>query len=139
MKKSFVFALLIPATILVSCGNAVNHNHSAEGTTQEAPVIQHIKQEVALPMLKDENVITIDVRTQPEISRGYIDGADLFIDVNGNFAAEIAKLDKTKTYLVYCHSGARSNNAVNQMKAAGFTSLYNLVGGISSWSGPVTK
>lgn len=135
----YLFALLIPATMMVSCGNAVNHHNATEGTLQEAPVIQHIKQDVALPMLKDTNVITIDVRTQPEISRGYIDGADLFIDVNGDFKAEIAKLDKTKTYLVYCHSGARSNNAVNQMKAAGFTNLYNLVGGISSWSGPVTK
>ena len=47
--------------------------------------------------------------------------------------SEIAKLDKKRTYLVYCKAGVRSGNAASIMKAAGFSHLYSLDGGIDAW------
>jgi rhodanese-related sulfurtransferase len=77
---------------------------------------------------------------QEKLAEGYIDGADLFIDVNGNsFQSEIAKLDKSANYIVYCRSGARSMNASNYMVEQGFTNVYNLDGGIMRWNGKVVK
>ena len=65
---------------------------------------------------------------------GHINGA-INIDVEGNtFDAEIANLDKSKTYSVYCQSGRRSLIAVDKMATAGFASLFNLENGIANWS-----
>lgn len=123
------------ALIFFSCNAATQQN--AEGDSTGTAHVQNIKQDQAITMMNDSNVVVIDVRTPGEVNRGYIDGADLFIDYNGgNFDAEIAKLDKNKKYVVYCHSGARSARASQQMIDAGFTQVSNLLGGISSWSGP---
>ena len=36
--------------------------------------------------------------------------------------------------VVYCHHGIRSLNAISQLRALGFTRLYNLSGGIDQWT-----
>ncbi len=128
---------MMSALLVTACGN--NPTATNDGTQQEAPAVQDIKQAEAMPMLNDTNVIVIDVRTPGEVQAGYITGADLFIDINGDFQAGIANLDKSKTYLVYCKSGGRSGRAAKIMESAGFTSIYNLSGGISAWSGPVSQ
>ncbi|HCS21853.1 MAG TPA: rhodanese-like domain-containing protein [Bacteroidetes bacterium] len=138
MRKLFLITMIIPVALLASCdANKGTQKKGGDGTEQQAPAIQNIGQTEALPMLNDTNVVTIDVRTSGEVLEGYIDGADLFIDVNGDFKSQIATLDKSKTYLVYCRSGGRSSTAAKMMEAEGFNSIYNLSGGISSWSGPV--
>jgi rhodanese-related sulfurtransferase len=82
----------------------------------------------------ETDVVTLDVRTAGEFLAGHINGA-INIDVEGNtFDAEIAKLDKSKTYSVYCQSGRRSLIAVEKMASAGFDSLFNLENGIADWS-----
>ena len=47
--------------------------------------------------------------------------------------------DKSKNYYVYCHSGVRSVQACQIMKTFGFNNLYNLLGGISEWTGQKNK
>ena len=80
------------------------------------------------------------MRTPGEVSEGYIDGATLFIDYNGsNFDSKISKLDKSKSYIIYCHSGGRSARAFELMASKGFKKLYNLEGGISGWTGVIKK
>lgn len=87
-----------------------------------------------------ENTVILDVRTPSEIADGYISGASLFIDINDpSFAEKMQALDKSKTYLVYCRSGARSSKASGWMAENGFTSVYNLSGGILGWSGKIEK
>ena len=82
----------------------------------------------------------MDVRTPDEIAGGFIKGTTLFADVNGTaFTTEIDKLDKSKTYIVYCRSGARSSTAADIMIKSGFTKVYNLTGGISNWQGEISK
>ncbi|HCQ29697.1 MAG TPA: rhodanese-like domain-containing protein, partial [Flavobacteriales bacterium] len=41
------------------------------------------------------------------------------------------------SYYVYCRSGGRSASACGAMASIGFPKLYNLAGGIMSWSGEV--
>jgi rhodanese-related sulfurtransferase len=82
----------------------------------------------------ETDVVTLDVRAAGEFMAGHIDGA-INIDVEGNtFDAEIANLDKSKTYSVYCQSGRRSQIAVDKMASAGFGSLFNLKNGIADWN-----
>jgi len=83
---------------------------------------------------QESGVITLDVRTPGEFFNGHISGA-MNIDVEGmNFDSEIEKLDKSATYAVYCRSGRRSAIAVETMKDAGFTNLFNMNAGTEEWS-----
>lgn len=87
-----------------------------------------------------KNTVVIDVRTPGETAAGVIEGVDLFIDFNApNFAAEVAKLDKSKTYVLYCRSGGRSAAASQVFVDKGFKSVYNLAGGITAWKGKIIK
>ncbi len=75
----------------------------------------------------------IDVRTPDEMAEGHIPNAKNVDYKNDNFKSEIAKLDKNRTYILYCKTGVRSGNAADVMKAAGFTHIYALNGGIEAW------
>lgn len=80
-----------------------------------------------------ENAAILDVRTPEEFAGGYINNATN-IDYNGRgFADEISKLDKDKTYYVYCLSGKRSESAASYMRNNGFKNVINLEGGILAW------
>jgi rhodanese-related sulfurtransferase len=82
---------------------------------------------------KEAGVVLLDVRTAGEFNAGHLEGA-INIDVEGmTFEAELASLDKSKTYAVYCQSGRRSRIAIDTMNKAGFTKLFNLDEGIGSW------
>jgi rhodanese-related sulfurtransferase len=83
---------------------------------------------------QEVGVVSLDVRTADEFAEGHLINAININVESGNFEAEIEKLDKNTTYAVYCRSGRRSAIAVDLMKKAGFTSLYNLDGGVIDWS-----
>ena len=79
------------------------------------------------------DVVLIDARTAAEFATGHIPGA-LNIDVkSSDFKEKIQNLDPNRTYMVNCLSGIRSTRACNIMKDEGFTSLYNLKGGVRAW------
>ena len=83
---------------------------------------------------KKPGIVLLDVRTAEEFSQGHLAGARN-ADFNNTeiFSQTLASLDKQKTYLIYCRSGNRSARALEQMKAAGFSSVINLDGGIQAW------
>ena len=85
-------------------------------------------------MLKErDDVVLIDARTDAEIAEVAIPG-HIQIDVSHpHFQEKLEKLDKDKTYLVYCRSGARSASLANFMGQLGFRHVYNLAGGIIAW------
>ncbi len=72
------------------------------------------------------DAIIIDVRTPEEFAAGHLDGALLYNVQDPLFEANIAALDATATYVVYCRSGNRSAQAIERMKAVGFTTLTDL-------------
>ena len=81
-----------------------------------------------------KDAVILDVRTAGEVAQGAIKGA-VNIDVSSpSFKEKLASLDKEKTYLVYCRSGARSVRACNIMCESGFTKLVNLQGGYMAWA-----
>lgn len=85
-------------------------------------------------LMKNKGAVrVIDVRTPEEMAEGKIPGAINIDFKNENFKSKIAKLDKRRTYILYCKTGIRSGNAASDMRAAGFTHLYSLDGGIEAW------
>ena len=87
----------------------------------------------------DSDAVILDVRTYSEIQQGYIPNA-IHIDIyrGQEFIDEVMKLDKAKSYYVYCKSGGRSGQACSFMNQAGFEKAYNLTGGIMQWQGEIT-
>ncbi len=76
----------------------------------------------------------LDVRTPEEFVGGSIADA-INIDFNNNsFESEVQKLDKTKAIFVYCKAGGRSKEAAEILQKNGFKLVYDLKGGIMSWT-----
>lgn len=125
MMKIFPILALLTLT-LWSCAS------SAQTAYKNAPVSELTK------MKAEKKAIVIDVRTPAEWQQGVIAGADLFMDYNSpTFQQQLAKLDKSKTYIVYCRSGGRSAGASQVMVDSGFKNVINMQGGISSWGGKI--
>lgn len=76
----------------------------------------------------------IDVRTPEEYAAGHLEGATNINVEATTFTDQIAALDKAGTYAVYCRSGNRSRTATQQMADAGFSTMYDLDGGIIAWT-----
>ena len=87
----------------------------------------------------DSNAVILDVRTFSEMQQGYIPNA-IHIDIykGQDFIDEVMKLDKNKSYYVYCRSGGRSGQACAFMNQAGFAKAFNLIGGFMQWQGEIT-
>jgi rhodanese-related sulfurtransferase len=78
----------------------------------------------------DNNVLLIDCRTIEEINQFSLD-YDLHLDLtDNNILNRINNLDKDTKYIIYCHSGVRSQFLCNYLSQNGFKNLYNLDGGI---------
>jgi len=82
--------------------------------------------------LESTNAVLLDVRAPSEFVGGHLKGAKNINVLSPNFQTEIKKLDKEKTYFVYCRSGARSSQACSTMEQLGY-SAFNLSGGIGAW------
>ena len=79
--------------------------------------------------LIDKGAIVIDVRSADEYNEGHIKGA-INIPVD---EIDSISYKKDKTIIVYCASGIRSEKAVKRLVELGYTSLYNLDGGLLNW------
>ncbi len=139
MKKLslFTFSLLL-LTFTINCNSpeqaeATTDNTETEAVTSYNDMTQDEFKawEAELP----EDVVILDVRTDEEVAEGMIEGA-IQIDYRGeNFRDEVAKLDTSKTYVVYCRSGGRSSAASEMMsEELGFENVNNLLGGYSEYS-----
>ena len=86
-------------------------------------------------MNEDKYSILMDVRTLEEYKALRIPNTKLIDIHQHNFLVQIDKLDRSKSYFIYCRSGSRSYSACKQMKSMGFEKVYNLKGGIINWHG----
>ena len=86
----------------------------------------------------EKDFLIIDVRTPEEYEDLRIPNS-INIDFYNpkNFILELEKLDKNKSYYVYCRTGSRSATTCDLMKEMGFAKTYNLLGGIAQWKGEV--
>ena len=103
----------------------------------EAPIVEGIPQ-INVQQLKKkldakENIFVLDVREPHEYQIANL-GAPL-IPV-GSIESRIAEIasHKNDEVIVHCRSGARSQKAAVALKAAGFTNVFNLAGGILAWA-----
>ena len=73
-------------------------------------------------VMKEDNYVIVDVRTKEEYAEAHLKEA---INIPYDEINKETDLDKTKTILVYCKSGNRSNIAYETLKDLGYT-VYDL-------------
>ncbi len=133
MKSRIIAASLSAVVLLGACGSGT--------ATVDAPTqtqsIELINPADADQLLEDNagsgDFVILDIRTPEEFNAGRIAGSINIDFYEANFASELDKLDKDKTYFVYCHSGNRSGSAMGTMRDLGFIDVYDLDGGIQAW------
>ena len=127
IKKVTLALLLAGVTVLLTaCGSGGNKVTNLNVSDFDSKI-------------KDPSVVILDVRTPAEFQEGHIQSA-INIDFEAsNFESEVKKLDKSKSYAVYCRSGRRSGLATEIMARDGFKSVFNLNGGIIDWQSSGNK
>jgi len=66
------------------------------------------------------NTMLIDVRTPAEFAEGHLDGAVNIPVELATFTQQVALLDPSVDYLVYCRTGRRADVAMEYMDTLGF-------------------
>jgi len=98
------------------------------------PVYQNVDLVTAKKIMDlNKKLVLIDVRTPEEIAQGKIGNA-LEMDIKApDFLDRLRALDKATPYMVYCHAGGRSAQAMKVMQEMGFVQVYNFDPGYRVW------
>ncbi len=100
-------------------------------------IIENVSPQEALNLIQENqnnpDFVILDVRTAEEVADGHIEEAINIDFYSETFRDEIDRLDKNRTYLIYCRSGGRSGNALDIMAELNFREVYNISDGIIAW------
>ncbi len=113
---------------------------SASVYAQTSQVLNATEFEKKMTATKEKTIL--DVRTPGEYSEGHLADAKNIDYYKDDFKQQVSKLDKNKPVFVYCKAGGRSGSATEILTELGFTKIFDLQGGITSWkqaNKPVTK
>lgn len=139
--RYFQLVLMIFVMIALSgCDDVANKKQALfnEFNAADTIKISYVLPDEALELIKNnlENTdfTIIDVRTPQEYVMGHLQGANNIDIYSANFVDRVKKLSRSKTYLLYCLSGSRTERAADIFKSLGFKSVYILRGGISLWA-----
>jgi sulfur-carrier protein adenylyltransferase/sulfurtransferase len=102
---------------------------------QLADAVPEITPSELAERLRRGDVDLIDVREPHEWDIARIPGARLI--PLGTIPEALSSLDDSRDIVLHCKGGTRSAKALKQLRAAGFTRVWNLAGGITRWSDDV--
>ncbi len=115
-------------------------------SSQQSQVFKTISPDEAYRLIQENannpDFVIIDIRTPQEYKAGHIPNAINIDYYSPTFKEKLDKLDKSKTYLIYCRTGHRTGNTMPVMKELGFQKVYEIRGGITAWASkgyPVVK
>ena len=124
-RSVWVLALAVTLTALLA-----PHSARAQSTM---PAVQKIDVNEFDQKRKEPDTVVLDVRTSHEYTAGHVPGA-VNLDIHDpKFLEKVDALDKSKTYLVHCAMGVRSEAATKKMAALGFPNLFDFHGGFKAW------
>ncbi len=129
----FIFLFLI-TTCMVFCQQPVKHaafSLMLKGLYKNTiPILPADSN--TLKAIQANKYTLLDARESEEYAVSCLPGAT-WVGYD-HFPATTLPADKTKPVLVYCTVGYRSERIGEKLKALGYTTVYNLYGGIVEWS-----
>lgn len=133
---------------------AESAGHQYLGTVEEGEVLKHYlrkssdeaKETHSFPHVADnaqleqklqsgEPVVVLDVREPAEYAFTHIPNA-ISIPL-GELESRLGELNQQDEIYVVCRTGTRSDLAAQKLASNGFDRIFNVVPGMSRWSGPV--
>jgi len=98
--------------------------------------------EVHTRLVDDDSLLVLDVREVSEYKEGhmaeppgYLPITPVNMPLNSNVLEQhYSDLPRDIDIIVYCRSGSRSATASSFLETQGFTRIYNMTGGFSSWN-----
>ena len=102
----------------------------AEADTGE---IESISPREASAMYTGQKAIIVDVREDSEWNEQHIPGAIHIPLAQLNVRLSELKQYKDSPVITQCRTGGRSAQALDVLKSAGFSKVYNMDGGIMAW------
>lgn len=124
------------AGVFLAVGLALAGCGGGSGAAAASATIQTISPTEAADLLAGgpEGLVVLDVRTPGEFSDGHLPGAVNLDYTAAGFADELGDFDRAAPYLLYCHTGNRSEGAREMMRTLGFREVYEIAGGIAAWA-----
>jgi phage shock protein E len=141
MRNRFYFPFLLGLVLGTLGLQSVDSRQGQDKESAKAKV-HHVDAKEAAKLVATNGVVVLDVRTPEEYADGHIAGATNISFLSKDFAEQVGKLDRSKTYLVHCASGRRSTSALPVLSKLNFTNLIHLDNGFNAWeeaNNPVTK
>lgn len=118
-KHRIATAVLVPSVfVLAGCGGD-------ESTSSNVAVAEAASESSTVDVAQ---LTLIDVRDVSEFESGHLPNATNIPFNDGTLEAQLPSLDPNVAYGIYCRSGSRSGQAIEQMTKAGFTNLVDLGG-----------
>lgn len=126
------------ALLLASCGDdAATPAATQDADLAAAPAgsIRVVSPEEAKATIDaaPADLVVLDVRTPEEYDEAHLADAVLVDFYAADFADQLAALDPTVPYVLYCRSGNRSGQARQMMADLAFQDVSDIDGGITSW------
>ncbi len=82
---------------------------------------------------KGENIVFLDAREKNEYKVSHIQNS-IFVGYDNFSLKSVQDLPKNQMIVVYCSVGYRSGKIGAKLREAGYTSVFNLYGGIFDWA-----
>ena len=128
-KKRIAFAI----PIFIICLGFVLSSLSAQDSTRIISVSAKEAEALINNHNRDNDFAILDIRTPGEFQSGHLAKSILIDFYSKSFVDQLARLDKEKTFLIYCRSGSRSTKSLELFKKLKFLKVYHMSSGIRAW------
>jgi len=135
--------LAFAAVLLIAVSGCIGTQ--AEAAVQKTAAIETAAPQVIVPyenvMVQDvmemmgsnRDFLILDVRTEAEFAQGHLNNAVNIPDYEIEERYKELNASKDKSIVVICAAGVRSKAAAEKLSKLGFTSIYNMLGGMNQW------
>jgi len=131
--KHLLFLMICWSLLLVACGGATSPSEVAivvvEGEELDLP--RELNVQTVAAIQERDDVFLLDVREQWEYDVGHL--SDITHIPTGEIANRLSEIPTDKNVVVYCASGARSDQVTNFLLQNGYSDVHDMQGGIIAW------
>lgn len=124
MRRFIIVGILLVTLVVI--GGCTQQQESTQGTYIDVSPAEAKE-------LIDENPNLIIIDVSPHYAQGHLPGAVHYYLGDGSLDEAIPTLDKSKTYLVYCHVDSVAIQGAQKLVDAGFQNIYRLEGNYRAW------
>src|SRR3989344_333894 len=132
-NRSMILSLILILFVFVLAGCKIeNKNNVVPADMETSPAeYKNMSVEELHTQLENKDFFLVDVHI-PE--QEHLAGTDKFIPYD-TILQNLDQLpqDKNAKIVLYCRSGTMSEDAAQELSNAGYTNVYNVLGGMNAW------